>query len=266
VLLLASRRRTIQAFGGHEVEVHPWSPGVIRAFEPTHAVHLAFRTRDMLAAMSSSDYVAANVELIGSALDLVHEPSLQGIAVTSSGAAANVSRRSAVLDDPYAVLKEFEEDLVRGHADRSGKACVVCRVWSVSGPHLSKVDKFALGSLIRQALDGGPVRVEAGHPVWRSYIDAGQVVGIALCLLLEDRSTEFDSGGVTVEVGELASEAARVLGPPGCEVQRSAADGRPADVYVGDPSAVAEIARGLGVELFALPAQLQRTAAGMDVS
>lgn len=263
VLLVASRAREVTTGNGSKLLVSGWTPDVVHAFRPTHVVNLAFRTREMVMAMGVEGYVAANLRTIGAALDLMHESSVEGFLTTSSGVAGLVRQRAAVLEDPYAVLKRYEEELVRLHGTLHGKSTIVCRVWSVSGAHLTKVEDFALASFINQARAGGPVRVRSGHPVWRTYVDAGQLLGIGLCLLLDGRSADFDSGGFAVELGELASQVAEIMGPPGCLVERAPADGLPADIYLSESSALERLARELEIELLSLPDQIRRTAAGM---
>jgi len=263
VLLLASHSRSMAATGDLNLRVHAWTPERVRAFRPTHAVHLAFLTRERSVMMDTANYVTDNLALTGAALDLLHEPTLRGMVVSSSGVAASVARRATIAEDPYAVLKEYEEDLIRLHAARESKAAVVCRVWSVSGPHMTKAGDFALGSFILQALRGGPVRVEAGHPVWRTYVDAGQMLGAGLCLALEGTSLTYDSGGVTVEVEGLARLVAHLVGPSGCPVVRAEPDGRPDDLYVSPLDGFQRLAARLGLSPLSLEAQVLRTSAGI---
>jgi nucleoside-diphosphate-sugar epimerase len=140
----------------------------------------------------------------------------------------------------------------------------VARVFNVAGPWMTKVEGFALGSLIRQVLDGGPVEVRARHRVVRSYVDVADLAALAVAATTAPSvagDLRFDTAGeVAVEVGELAERVARVLGRPDLEIRRDPDPGAPADEYVGDGTAMRELSAQLSLGSRDLDEQIRRTA------
>ena len=86
-------------------------------------------------------------------------------------------------------------------------AAQVCRVWSVSGPHVQHPSNYALSDFILQAQDTGRVLVSSPSRVIRSYASVDDVLALALASL-SGGSGQFDTGGAVIEVGDLAHEVA----------------------------------------------------------
>ena len=114
------------------------------------------------------------------------------------------------------------------------------------------------------------MRIRAGHPVVRSYVDVEDLVSVMIAAAL-DRGGASDvqvdtAGDVQVEVGDLADAIRRVLGRPDVAVERQFDDpGAQPDRYVGAPGQFAALAGDLGIPLRDLDEQIARTAQGMGV-
>jgi nucleoside-diphosphate-sugar epimerase len=264
LLALGSRSRSLTV-DGHPIEILAWDDVDVAGFAPTHLVHLAYLTRDRLAELGWSRYVAENVGLTARIVDLLALPSVRALVHTSSGAVAGLTESTAqpAREQPYGLLKRIDELLFADECARRGLACVTCRVWSVSGPHVVEPHKYAFSDLILQALSGSDLVVRSRSPVFRRYLDAGELMDVALRLALAGRSASFDSGGTRIEVGELASLILEELGAAGTRVTREMHEEGPVDDYSADDAGFLELAADTGVAITDIRGQIRHTAAGM---
>jgi nucleoside-diphosphate-sugar epimerase len=166
--------------------------------------------------------------------------------------------------NPYGVLKRRDELLFAEACRAAGTRLAVARIFNLSGPYINKLDSYALASFLIDALAGRPIAIRAAQRVERSYVHVGDVVGLALAVLLDPGSeavTLDTAGERVVEVGELAALIRDIVGRPGLEIHRPPVDaGLPADRYVGDGAAMAALARRYGLGLHDLAEQIRRTA------
>jgi UDP-glucuronate decarboxylase len=250
VVGFASRARTVD---GHELRPLADLPGV------PHDVllHYGYATRDRAQEMSVIDYVTANVTVTEIVLEALRRQRPRAMFYSSSGAAAQAG---TLAENPYAVLKRHDELIFRSAVRDIGGRCAVARVFNVGGPWMSKA--FALASLIEQVIAGGPVVVQAPHPVRRSYVDVEDLAALAVALA-EGGPAEvmFDTAGhEVVELGDLAARVTRVMGHADMPVDRSWDPAAPADDYVGDGELMHALAAEHGVALRGLDEQIARTA------
>jgi dTDP-glucose 4,6-dehydratase len=178
-------------------------------------------------------------------------PELHLIPETYTGAPDPTNRRSA-----YGEVKRMAELLC---ALTPEVECVIARGFAFVGPYLPLNDKFAVGSFIRDALAGGPIRIRGdGTPV-RSYLYAADLLIWLLTLLIRGRPFDpYNVGSnVAIGLGDLAKEIAG-HGAGVVEVARKASAGT-ATRYVPDTTkARVELALQVWTPL---PAALDRTLA-----
>ena len=235
---------------------------------PAIILHCAFLTREHAQLQPLADYAAANREIRRVMLGMIQRNGALGVFVPSSGAVYRADR-SLEFDEaanPYGVLKLEDEAAFVGVAQRFGFPCAVVRVFNLSGPFINKVSSYALASIIHDIQSGGPIRLNADIPVWRSYASVDDVINLAMALLLRGEClAPFDTAGdEPIEIGDLARRVAVRMNRPDLPVARPMLTGRPGSYYLGEGGMFFTQAREAGLALRALDEQIMRTAAYME--
>lgn len=155
----------------------------------------------------------------------------------------------------YGELKRISEVMCAS----SGIDCVMARGFAFVGPYLPLTDKFAVGSFIRDALAGGPIRIHGDGMAMRSYLYAADLANWLITLLLKGRPGDAYNTGtdVAVSLGELAKQIALHCDPKSSVAIALTGEGSRPDVYV--PS-IAKARRELGLDAsISLASALRKT-------
>lgn len=123
------------------------------------------------------------------------------------------------LADPASAYGEMKRLAELMCTTTKGVECVVARGFSFVGPYLPLTDKFAVGSFIRDALAGGPIRIHGDGKPLRSYMYATDLAIWLLTLLVRGRTSEpYNVGSdLAINLEELARNISSILG--GIEIQ-----------------------------------------------
>ncbi len=255
--------RRVSVFAAQAREVRLRSGLVVRArgfaelgheqAPPGLVLHFAFLTRGFA---QQADYVTVNRLITRTMREFIERNGAAGVFIPSSGAAYRAQR------DIYGALKLEDEAVFGGLAKRLGFPAVVPRIFNLAGPFINNVSHYALACMIADVAGGGPVRLRAAHPVWRSYAHVGDVLSIGLAGLLQGMTLEgFDTAGEEeVEIGALAARVARVMGAGERQIARPEWREGAADYYLGDGAGYRRAAALAGVGLRGLDEQIADTA------
>lgn len=264
VACFGSQQQTITLSSGRTFEQAPLDALALLDRRPSLVFHLAFLTMDKVREMSAQAYSATNRAISALVLDALDGIGADRLFVASSGAAAYADDPAAAPElRLYGGLKRDDEAAFAAwaHADAGQRRAAICRIYSLSGPFINKHATYALADLILRAQRGEAVAVQSPRAVWRSYVAVKEVIAMAFAFLLAetgDAVLRFDSGGLPVELGQLAAIIADRLG--GSPVQRPIT-AEPANRYCGDHAAWLELLRGFGLHHMDIEQQIAETAA-----
>lgn len=214
-----------------EYQSHVWDQNKIVEFSPTIVIDCAFLTRDFLFTMTLDKYVMINRSLIENLLFAAGLNSVTRVISISSGAAveAALNGKVSVESDPYGILKLQLEEQLAQIAIKNSFHLVIARAWSVSGSLVRKPKNYAFSDLILQA-QSGEVIISSTHEVWRRYCSAEELLAVAIAIS-ENRSCVFSSGGVLIEVQDLAKVVIEEINPNAKLKARKSITGSPNRYY-----------------------------------
>lgn len=157
-------------------------------------------------------------------------PELSHVPEDWTGAPDTFSAGSA-----YGEGKRAAELLCTLHGAADGYEAVVARCFAFAGPYLPLDAHFAIGNFIRDALRGGPIRVQGDGTPLRSYLYGADLAAWLWTLLARGRAARAYHVGseAAISVADLARTVARVLRiEAGVQIAREPARGAAAQRYV----------------------------------
>jgi nucleoside-diphosphate-sugar epimerase len=261
VTAFASRAKTLLLRSGRVIVAHSYDSLDQLAIGPSLILHFAFLTRGFA---KQDGYIETNCHITRTMQRFIARNGAIGLFLPSSGAVYGAGRvpHQNLDTDPYGALK-YEDELVFGaQARQLGFPAVIIRIFNLAGPCMNNLAGYALACIITDILHGGPINLRAAHPVFRAYAHIGDVLNIAFSLLLGRLELPvFDTAGQpSLEIGELAQLASRLVAGHELPVNRPEWRTGTPDCYLGDMQSYAQAARLAGVTLQPLEAQIQDTA------
>ncbi len=261
VIAFASTAKPLVLRSGRGIAVRAYDTLGELVMGPALILHFAFRTRGFA---REEGYIETNRRITRTMQRFIARNGAFGMFVPSSGAVYGPGRvlHQNLEADPYGALK-YEDELIFGALARQhGFPVAIIRIFNLAGPCMNNLTGYALACIITDVLRGGPVQLRAAHPVLRGYAHVGDVLNIALSLLLGRHELPvFDSAGEkALEIGESAQLVSRLIAGKELPVERPEWQAGAPDRYLGDMQSYAAAAGLAGVALRPLEVQIRDTA------
>lgn len=260
MLLLGSSDREIE-FANARHKVISYDSLHLGKFRPTILVDFASLTREKVTSYKKSEYDRVNSELLSNALGIFSYDSIRLSIFSSSGVAKPETKchgERGKPTDPYSLFKVKTESQFEQSARLLQKPAIGLRVWSVSGPLVTKPELFAFSSIVRSAVNGR-IEIESRGPVYRRYCSLDDLLALALTSITSSQEfTIIESGGDLVELMDLA-KLAKHLSRASCEIDSRRENSAPEHHYYSDNSSWMELSSRHNYDLESLSEQVERS-------
>lgn len=180
-----------------------------------HVIHLAYLTKDKVAVVGEEEFHRVNRAIDDAVLTAISGSAPASLFVASSGAASLAEQR---LDEhPYGLAKLEQEARFLAWSEKSGVPALCGRIFNLAGPHINKLEAYAVSAFALQALGQGHIAIKATQPVFRSFLHVEDLSRIILRAarqgLGEPRPVDL-CGTEVVEMSGIAQVVLEELGGP----------------------------------------------------
>ena len=165
----------------------------------------AFIGKSQIGFLGKSEYIKKNHEIIQSSANLISELRPKSVILTSSGAVYHADQADNMGNEiVYSRLKIEQEKIITDACHNSGSNLTIVRVFNLSGSGIYSRREYALFEFIENALSNKTIVIASDFRVYRRYCDIEQLIKLLIKLGLNKSNKIFDSGGVKIELRELA--------------------------------------------------------------
>lgn len=258
VSAFASSERTMPLSSGENLAVRDLASIRPADVDGAHVIHLAYLTKDKVEGIGERRFFDTNLAIDDHLLAALSQAKPASLFVASSGAAALAA--AGVDLHPYGMTKLRQEARFLEWAASTGVATIAGRIFNIAGPHINKLDAYAISNFVVQALERREIHIQADQPVFRSSLHV-----MDLCALIveaglrgarRDRPVDL-CGAQVVEMADIAALVSAQMGD--APVRRAAMRYDRASVYLGHFPDTKVLAMELGFDLLPLSVQVRDT-------
>ena len=172
----------------------------------------AFLTREKIRTLGKERYIEMNNSIIHNSIDLIKRKHPKTVILASSGAVYRQGFKHFQEDNNlYSDLKLMQEEKIGEACIDIGVNLIVTRIFNLSGNGINKVNTFAIAELISRAFQNQTLQIRSNYLVYRRYCDISQLLNLLLKLHEINFTGTFDSGGVKIELRDLARTIVKQL-------------------------------------------------------
>lgn len=263
VALFGSRTATMQVHGGPELPIRPLTDIGSADVAGAHVIHLAYLTKDRLGQMGADEFRATNTAIDQAVLDAAGAAHPASLFVASSGAAREAQNGRDL--NAYGLAKLEQEARFAQFASNSGVPVLCGRIFNLAGPHINKLQDYAISNFALQAMGDGPIRIAAAHPVFRSFLHVEDLCRLILRAARahwgQDNALDL-CGAEVLEIQEIATRVANAI-KSGSKIDRPVVTFAAESAYVGRATDALVLAMRLNLRLKGFEEQLKDTLAWM---
>ncbi len=249
----------IDIASGVELPIRPLADMTPADVAGAHVIHLAFLGKDKTAQLDDAAFRQTNRAIDDAVLAALGAKRPASVFVASSGAAmlAETGRDT----NPYGLAKLEQEARFARFAAETGVPVLCGRIFNVAGPHINKLQNYAISNFALQALAGCPIKIGAAQPVFRSFL---HVEDLSRIVLLAARGRvgkplPIDLCGEEVlELQDIAGLVAAAIGES-TEIERPVVNTSSKSDYVGRSADTLALAKELKVALQSSQRQVHDT-------
>lgn len=165
----------------------------------------AFLTREKLRVITEAKYKEINLKIIENSVNFIKANKPKMVVLASSGAVyGSNSGANRVENNLYGDLKLLQEMEIGKACREAGSKLITIRIFNLSGSGIRKIDTFAIAEFVFKSLKNQNIFIKSNYLVTRRYCDISQLLKLVLCLVLDNKDLTFDTGGIKLEIRELA--------------------------------------------------------------
>jgi nucleoside-diphosphate-sugar epimerase len=173
----------------------------------------AFLTREKIKTLGPEKYIAVNKNIISNSVRLIKLKQPKSVILASSGAVYRLGNNDLKENNHiYSDLKLMQEEKIGEACSGNGINLIITRIFSLSGNGISKIDTFAIAEMVSRAFRNQKLHIKSNYLVHRRYCDITQLLNLLLDLNRNSFTGVIDSGGIKIELRELAQTIIEELG------------------------------------------------------